>query len=306
MCNFYYSYPTLNYYISKSYKNILYNIIKDKKEEDMTKTNYPHNTTNNVNSNVNAHRNENVSNNCKNIINSPSSHSNNTSNGNNNGNENDNNYSYKYKNKNRMRNNSIDTNKIRNYHSSSDGSMLEYVYDLEDMNRRFSDYQDRLGQLALLYEYDKIGFHEDKIYADRKSSFQFFRRWYYGQNREVTYINLKNLFDDYYIYINMVKSSLNMNNAESYVILGRAVHSFNYSLISGLDKLKKTYENEDEKLVLLIADIINNLRMLNSQISNTRIFTAFYPTPTSPSLTSTAPSKNNNGSAPSSPASTKL
>lgn len=270
MCNFYYSYPKFNYYVSKSYKNILCNIIKETQEEKMTKTSYSYN-------------------------NSQSNQRNNGKHGS----------SVNSENKDSQTNNK-NNNRTRGYHSNSDGSMLEYVYDLEDMNRRFSDYQERLGQLALLYDYDKIGFHEDKIYADRKSSFQFFRRWYYGQNREVTYINLKNLFDDYYIYINMVKSSLNMNNAESYVILGRAVHSFNYSLISGLDKLKKTYENEDEKLVLLIADIINNLRMLNSQISNTRIFTAFYPTPTSPSLTSTAPSKNNNGSAPSSPASTKL
>lgn len=139
-------------------------------------------------------------------------------------------------------------------------NMTKYYFDLEDMKKTFSSFKDKMTALTQLQENDKLSFdNNNKIYIDRGHYLQSFKRWYYGESRDVTHDKLSIIFNDYNKYLMMVNRSLYNQPNYSFYDLADNVYLFNKDLIKGLNNLKNTYNNVkeyNEKLSLLIPVII--------------------------------------------------
>lgn len=144
-------------------------------------------------------------------------------------------------------------------------------FDMKDMTTKFKYFKQRMRMVVFIEPYDKIGFNEqEEIYIDKYNSFQCIKRWYYNQNRDITKEKLKLLFDDYDIFLKMIELSLKSTDGFNYISIAYSVISLNRNIITGLNNLKKTYEN-CSMLTVLLNDILYNLLLMSEKISNTYI-----------------------------------
>jgi hypothetical protein len=152
---------------------------------------------------------------------------------------------------------------------SSHIKMTKYYFDLEDMKNTFDSFKDKLGAITILKENDKVSFDIDnKTYIDQGHMLQSFKRWYYGESRDITRDRLSAIFEDYNKYLMMVLRSLYNQSNYTFYDLADTVSIFNKQLITGLQNLHKTYTNGKDyngKLSDLINIIIEYLRQFEQQ-----------------------------------------
>jgi hypothetical protein len=148
-------------------------------------------------------------------------------------------------------------------------NMTKLVYDLEDIKKNVLHYKKKLHALTIIQEGDKISFDVDNnVYIDYNNSFQSIKRWYYCENRIVTYDKLSLLFDDYNKLLLMIYHSIyNEKNIEYYKIVDDIL-LFNKQVIIGLLNLKKTYSkdnNNDNKIKEITSVIIEYIKQMNNR-----------------------------------------
>lgn len=84
------------------------------------------------------------------------------------------------------------------------------IYDIEDIKKTGNIFKEKLSALIELTESGKgkLGVYNDKLYISW-NWFQSMHRTLYGENRVKIVDFLKNVFDDYNIYIKMINTCIN-------------------------------------------------------------------------------------------------
>lgn len=150
-------------------------------------------------------------------------------------------------------------------------NMKHIVFDLEDMKLTFEKFKYKLFDLQHIEPGDKISFDVDlKVYLDKGNILQSVKRWYYGENRDITYQHLSSLFEDYEKYLKMViKSIFNPNVNTNYYNHAKTINEYNMALISGLVHLRNTYQQLDcEKVYSKVKQIIDMMNTFNNKFRN--------------------------------------
>ena len=84
------------------------------------------------------------------------------------------------------------------------------IYDIEDIKKTGNIFKEKLNALIELSEYGngKLGIYDDKLYISW-NWFQSLHRTLYGESRIKIIDFLKNVFNDYSIYIKMMNTCIN-------------------------------------------------------------------------------------------------
>lgn len=84
------------------------------------------------------------------------------------------------------------------------------IYDIEDIKKTGNIFKEKLNALIELSEYGngKLGIYDDKLYISW-NWFQSLHRTLYGESRIKIIDFLKNVFNDYSIYIKMINTCVN-------------------------------------------------------------------------------------------------
>lgn len=84
------------------------------------------------------------------------------------------------------------------------------IYDIEDIKKTGNIFKEKLNALIELSEYGngKLGIYDDKLYISW-NWFQSLHRTLYGESRIKIIDFLKNVFNDYSIYIKMINTCIN-------------------------------------------------------------------------------------------------
>lgn len=141
--------------------------------------------------------------------------------------------------------------------------MNNYNFSLESIENTSKQFLDTFDVLKNLEEGEKLFINDNKLFIDQTYSyFQPFKRWLMSQNRTNICDFLKKEFDNYLIFMKMLRVALdtNQNLVEIYKI--RIINTkhleFNRNIINGLQNLMKTYtdfntaQTELSKIVLFL------------------------------------------------------
>ena len=120
------------------------------------------------------------------------------------------------------------------------------VYDIEDIKKTGNIFKEKLHALIELSEYGsgKLGVYNDELYISW-NWFQSIQRTIYGESREKLIDFLKNVFDEYDIYVKMINTCINYNHHRDTVYGIKEEH---YILINkwfdGIKILEEQYQDD--------------------------------------------------------------
>ena len=98
---------------------------------------------------------------------------------------------------------------ILSYKMEHDNKNNILIYDIEDIKKTGNIFKEKLNALIELSEYGngKLGIYNDKLYISW-NWFQSLHRTLYGESRVKIVDFLKNVFNDYNIYIKMINTCI--------------------------------------------------------------------------------------------------
>ena len=153
--------------------------------------------------------------------------------------------------------------------------MNNYNFSLESIETTSNQFLDTFDVLKNLGEGEKLVIDNNKLFIDQTHSyFQPFKRWLLSQNRTNICNFLKKEFDNYLIFMKMLRVALetNQNLIEIYKI--RVVNNkhleFNNNIINGLSNLMKTYADFNTAQIEL-SKIVLFLRKYSAHIKDDEV-----------------------------------
>jgi len=154
--------------------------------------------------------------------------------------------------------------------------MNNYNFSLESIETTSKDFLTKFDILKNLKENEKLLICDyDKLCIDDSYTYiQPFKRWLTNQNRVSICNFLRKEFDNYLIFMKMLKVSLetNQNLIELYKI--RVINNrhleFNYNIMNGLNNLMKTYHDYSIAKTEL-SKIVSNLQNYSVDVNKDEV-----------------------------------
>ena len=138
----------------------------------------------------------------------------------------------------------------------------------------FIKFKKKTNVFLTLKEGDKVYKDPDTdiLFIDSYTSFQFIRRWWYGENREKTFIYIDTLFTDFVKYLDKILAFIRTHMFSSVIEkLSKEICAYILEIIEGLHNLKLTYPTEP-KLINKISAIIMTLLDFKKETSQFRVY----------------------------------
>lgn len=142
--------------------------------------------------------------------------------------------------------------------------MNNLQFSLMSIENTSDNYLNKFGSLKLLKVNEKLIIHNNILYLDESYSFiQPFKRWLTSQNRITICNYLKNEFDNYFIFLKMLDTSLDseteiVNKYKIRNIMSKH-ENLNKEIVDGLNNLSVTYIEYSDG-IKNINNIISNLQ----------------------------------------------
>lgn len=148
-------------------------------------------------------------------------------------------------------------------------------FDYSTMKRDFQIFYTQLEGLQDISFGDKITVDEsNNIIIQPSSIYQSIQRWWYSETREQTFEYLKEIFSDYFCFIDMCvdASRIRSSNRQLFIQLAFDNIDLQDRIISGLLNLKRTYEQDSEDdtfahhICIIVDKLVDMMQDFKSQM----------------------------------------